>query len=47
MLHFRFSILYMLKILHQLLDSEEVVAFCAVLSYFIRVVVHNYSFPPL
>lgn len=40
MLHFRFSILYLLKILHQLFDSEEIVALGAVLSYLIRVVVH-------
>ena len=40
MLHFRFSSLYLLKILHQLLDSEEIVALCSVLSYFICVVVH-------
>lgn len=40
MLHFRFSILYMLKILHQLLYRVEVVVLGAVLSYFIRVVVH-------
>lgn len=40
MLHFRFSFLYLLKILHQLLYREEVVELCAVLSYLIRVVVH-------
>ena len=40
MLHFRSSFLYLLKILHQLLDSEEVVALGAVLSYLIGVVVH-------
>lgn len=40
MLHFRFSFLYLLKILHQLLNSEEEVALGAVLSYLICVVVH-------
>ena len=45
MLHFRFSILYLLKILHQLFDSEEIVALGAVLSDFIGVVVH-YITPP-
>jgi hypothetical protein len=40
MLHFRFSFLYLLKILHQLLHSKEEVALCAVLSYLICVVVH-------
>ena len=40
MLHFRSSILYLLKILHQFLYREEVVALCSVLPYLIRVVVH-------
>lgn len=40
MLHFRFSSLNFLEILHQLLDAIEVVELCSVLSYFICVVVH-------
>jgi hypothetical protein len=40
MLHFRFSFLYLLKILHQLLNAIEVVELCSVLSDFICVVVH-------